>query len=61
MCLWILDCSPPITMDFCCLGNHSGLLLYDDSHWIVWILVVWGITVDCCCSMNHSRLFLFDE
>ncbi|KAF5794824.1 hypothetical protein HanXRQr2_Chr08g0332481 [Helianthus annuus] len=58
MCLWILDYSPPSTVDSCYLGNHSGLLLFDESHWIgVWILVVWGITVDYCCLMNHSGLF----
>ncbi|MFS7926294.1 hypothetical protein Hanom_Chr04g00295371 [Helianthus anomalus] len=59
MCLWILDCSPHITVDSCCLGNHSGLLLFNESQW--WILVVWGITVDYCCSMNHSGLFLHED
>ncbi|MFS7943682.1 hypothetical protein Hanom_Chr06g00503121 [Helianthus anomalus] len=67
MCLWILDCSPPITVDSCCLGNHSGLLLFDESHWIVVVRCITMdycclmITVDSCCLGNHSGLLLFDE
>ncbi|MFS8000568.1 hypothetical protein Hanom_Chr12g01179941 [Helianthus anomalus] len=39
MFLWILDCSLHITVDSCCSMNHSGMLLFDESHWILVVTV----------------------